>query len=370
MSDQIIKCPNCGNDIEINRAIKNKIQQEARKEMEKALRDQIERETKTEVLDLQNALREKEQKVEQLRDQELKIREEKRKIEEREKELVLEVQRKIDEERKRVEEKITKQMIDDHRLKDSEKDKKISDLMKSLEEAQRKAQQGSQQTQGEILELDIEIALKTAFPQDQIEPVGKGVEGADVRQIVKSPKGYVCGVILWEGKQTKTWQDKWLLKLKDDLRAEKANVPVIITSTFPKGAQNMALREGVWICSYELITTLAVLLRKNLLDIAQQRAFSEYKGEKADLLYEYIVGHEFRQQVEALVEIYQEMHSHIAKERIVFEKSWKVRESQIRRLISSTVNVYGGIQGLLGSSMPQIKGLELLELEEGAEDRE
>lgn len=217
-----LKCPNCGEEIELSKAFTSEIKAE------------VEEKTKLEIEDLKKALREKDEKVSEMRDRELSLREEKRKIEEEKKDLSLEVERRIDEERKKIEEVVLKQAIEEHKLKDLEKDKKISDLMNSLEEAKRKAQQGSQQLQGEVLELDLEETLRNVFPNDEIEPVGKGVKGADVRQVVKSPKGFTCGVILWESKRTKDWKNEWLTKLKSDLRAEKANIPVIVSST-PSG---------------------------------------------------------------------------------------------------------------------------------------
>lgn len=349
-----ITCPHCGDSFEISQAFKH--------EIEEQLKTKIEEKSKDEIEDLKKQLKVKDQKVDEMRDQELKLREEKRRLEDKEKDLELEVQRKLDSQRIEIEEKILKQASDEHKMKDLEKEKKISDLMTALEDAKRKAQQGSQQLQGEVLELDLEESLKESFPQDEIEPVGKGVKGADVRQIVKSPKGYNCGVILWESKRTKAWTDEWLTKLKSDLRAEKANIPVIISSSIPKDVKNgMGLKDGVWVATYELALPLASLLRKNLLDVAFQKAVSLHKGEKADLLYEYITGHEFKQQVEALVEVYKEMSEQISKERMAFEKIWKTREGQITRFMNSTVGVVGSIQGKIGQSSLQVKGLDLLE---------
>lgn len=357
-----IRCPKCGQIVEITEALKSEIKLESKEELEKELRKKITEENKTELLDLKMAIDEKDKKVEEMRNRELKLREEKRAIEEKEREMELEMARRMDEAKKQVEEAVLKQATEEHRLKDLEKDKIIGDLKKALEDAQRKASQGSQQTQGEVLEIDIEETLRLTFPHDEIAPVAKGREGADIRQVVKSPKGYLSGVILWEVKQTKAWDNKWLTKLKDDLRAEKANIPVIVTSSFPKTFKSrMELFEGVWVTSYDLMIPLAILLRKNLLDVSFQKALSSSKTGKADLLYDYVTGHEFRQQVEAQIEVYQEMRQQIFKERLAFEKSWKAREEQVNRLFFSAANVVGGVQGLVGSSMPQIKGLELLE---------
>lgn len=366
--DNSIKCPGCGRIIEITQILREQLEKENQEKFQKLLADaqkSAEEKSLLEIKELKTSLEEKDKKLSQMREEELRLRETKHKLEEKEKDLELETQRKIDEERKKIEYEVLKRSDEQHRLRDLENEKRISDLKKALDEAQRKAFQGSQQTQGEILELDLETTLKNGFPNDQIEPVGKGVKGADVRQVVKSPRGIFCGTILWESKRTKTWTDEWLLKLKDDLRAEKSDIPVIVSVALPKEAENgFGVKEGVWVVNPNLIIPLAVMLRKNLLDVGYQKAISTNQGRKADLLYEFITGTEFRQQVEALVEVFQEMQDQLNKEKVAFEKTWKSREGQIKRLISSTVNIYGGAQGLAGSSMPQIKGLELLEIED------
>lgn len=374
--DNSIKCPSCGQTIEITRILREQLEKENQDKFQKQLmgvqkaaeekaRKEFEEKSFLEIKDLKASLGEKEKKLSEMRDGELKLREERRKLEEKEKELELNVQRRVDEERKKVEYEVLKRTDEQHQLKDLEREKIISDLKKSLEEAQRKASQGSQQTQGEVLELDLENTLRNSFPQDVIEPVEKGIRGADLRQTVKSPMGATCGVILWESKRTKAWTDEWLIKLKDDLRAEKANIPAIVSTTLPKEAENgFGLKEGVCVVSYSLFLPIATLLRKGLLDVARQKAISTSQGNKADQVYEFITSNEFVQQIEVIVEAYKEMTEQISRERIAFEKIWKNREGQLKRLITGTINVYAGAQGLVGSSMPQIKGLDLLEIEE------
>lgn len=376
-----ITCPHCGEHIEVSEVLRKQVEAEvgkslsakhkkeleqARERAEELVRKTLEEEYRLEHKDLEEQLKEQKERIEQFREEELEMRRQRRKLEEEKKELALAVEKTLDEEREKIEEKALKQAAEEHHLKDKEKEKVIEDLKKALEEAQRKARQGSQQLQGEVLELDLESYLKEQFPQDTIEPVGKGVSGADVRQIVKSGRGTTCGVILWESKRTKTWSDKWMSKLKTDLRAEKAHVPIIVSSALPEEAENgMGLKDGVWVCSFAFVLPLATLVRQRLYDVAYQKAVNLHKGDKADLLYEYVTGHAFRQQVEALVEVFTEMQGQLDKERVAFEKQWKQREGQIRRLALSTANIYGSMQGLVGSSLPQVKGLDIGELESG-----
>jgi hypothetical protein len=270
--------------------------------------------------------------------------------------------KKLSEEREKLKEEVGKTLKEKSDLEVAEIKKQLEDTKKALEDAQRKAAQKSQQMQGEVLELELENLLRSAFPQDEIEAVGKGVTGADIKHIVKSPKGYVCGTILWESKRTKEWSDKWLHKLKEDLRVEKAMFPVIVSMNLPKEGENgFGLKEGVWVCTPNLVIPLAIILRKNLLDLGYQKAISANRGEKADLLYSYVTSHEFQQQVENVVEVYQEMQTQIVKERAAFEKAWKQREAQAQRILISTSNMIGSMQGVVGASMPPIKGLDLLD---------
>ena len=364
-----IKCPQCGNIFELTQALKGEIEQELSAKLAAQLKKEITDQNNLELTDLRNTLAQKDAKIEGFRDQELKLREEKRLLEDQKKDLSLEVERRLDEAKKKVEEIILRQAAEAHRLKDLEKDKVINDLRKSLDEAQLKAQQSSQQLQGEVLELDLENTLKTAFPLDLIEPVEKGIRGADIKQTVRSPGGRDCGVILWESKRTKTWAEEWLTKLKQDMRATAANVSVIVSIALPKECLNgLGTKDGVWVVSFAHVIPLAILIRDKLIEVARQKVISAHTDQKSTLLYEFVTSHEFRQQLEAMVEVYREMSIQIAHERAAYEKIWKTREAQAQRLLNSTANVCGKIQGLIGSSMLQVKGLDLTELPEGKKD--
>lgn len=374
-------CPHCKKDIEISEAFRHQMEEEVGKElsekhqkeldelrikMQEEIKSKLRKQFQEEQEEIKEELLESREKIAKFRDQELELRKQKRELEAQKEEMALEVEKRLSEEKKRIEEMVLKRAFEEHRLRDLEKEKVISDLKKSLEEARLKAQQGSQQLQGEVFELDIEDLLRTSFPQDSIEEVGKGIKGADVKHVVKSRMGKPCGVILWEIKRTRNWTEGWIDKLKTDVRSEKANVPVIITTALPSGVENgLGVKDGVWICSFNFVLPLAMLLREKLHDVAKERFVQSNRGSTADLVYDYVTGHEFRQQVEALVEVFADMQNQVHKERVAYEKSWKQREAQVRKLFLSTASIYGSMQGLIGSSMPQVRGLELNELESG-----
>jgi len=376
----LIKCPQCGNTFEMTDALKSQIENEISQDIkakfenekqailraaEETLKTKFEEKAKLELEDLKKILAEKQARVDEFRENELKWREEKRKLEDKEKDLELEFNRKIDAERKNWEELILQKADEAHRMKDLEKEKIINDLKKSLEEAQRKAQQGSQQLQGEVLELELEEQLRQSFPHDSIEPVEKGIRGADIKQVVKTIKGSYCGTILWESKRTKAWSNDWLLKLKEDLRTSKSNAAVLVTIVMPKEiTKKLAFIEGVTVCDPSYALEVAEFLRQKLIDVARERFIAKNKESKAEAIYNYCTSQEFANQISTIYETHQEMLSQINKEKTVFEKIWKAREAQCSRILKSTAAVIGEMQGLVGQgSMPQFKELDILSLE-------
>lgn len=372
-----IKCPNCGQTIQINQAlqhqieedlslkIKNKYKLEFEKKEEdikKQAENKIKEENSLKIKDLENEAYENKKKNEDFQKQILEQNKLMRDLKNKDDERELEMQKRMQAER----EDISKRESEKSQLKLAELQKQLNDTKKSLEEAQRKSSQGSQQLQGEVLELQIEESLRNAFIDDTIEPIAKGVKGADIRHIVKTSRGNVCGIILWELKRTKQWSDDWITKLKQDLRVEKAHIPIIVSETLPEEAKNgFGHRDGVIICSFSLCLSVAEIMRQQLIAIARERFVLEHKNNKteAEQLFDYITSHEFLQQIEALVETQKAMQEQINKEKAAFEKMWKIREIQVQKIFRTTASIAGNMQGIIGNSMPQIKGLDLLENE-------
>jgi hypothetical protein len=378
-------CPHCQKKVEITEALTHQIKEELKtdlvdahkkemaqvlKESELKIREKIEEEAKIKFANQENENQELKDRNKLLGDQLLDLNRLLRDLKTKDEQRELDLEKKITVEREIARNDALNKVSQEYRLKDLEKEKVINDLRKSLDDAKRKAEQGSMQTQGEVLELDIEETLRREFPDDEIEPVGKGISGADIRQVVKSPRGTVCGVILWELKRTKAWSGEWITKLNTDLRATKSHCGVIVSQVLPEEAsKGIGSKQGIWITSYQLYLQIATLLRRNLLDIGRQKAIQANSATKAEHLYTYITSHEFRQQVEAMVEIFLDMNSQITKERVALEKIWKQRESQVTRLLMSTSNIVGGLHGS-GAAISQIKGLNLLEIEDGISSEE
>jgi hypothetical protein len=244
------------------------------------------------------------------------------------------------------------------KLKVLEKEQTIASMQKQIEDLKRRAEQGSQQLQGEVQELQLEVLLGAKFPRDTIQPVPKGEFGGDVLQRVCGPLGQPCGTILWETKRTKNWSDGWLAKLREDQRAAKAEIAVIVSQALPKDIETFGFCEGVWVANPKVALPVAFSLRQSLIDVASARQASEGQQTKMQQIYQYLTGSRFRQRIEAIVEAFSSMQKDLDQERKVITRQWAKREEQIDRVMQATVGMYGDFQGIAGQTLQQIEGLE------------
>jgi len=252
---------------------------------------------------------------------------------------------------------------DELKLKVAERDQQIAAMQRQVEELKRKAEQGSQQLQGEVLELEIEAMLQLNFPMDSIEPVSKGEFGGDVLQRVFSSMGQACGAILWESKRTKNWSDGWLAKLRGDQRAAHAEIAVLVSRVLPKGIDTFGQIDGVWITDPRFAIPLVIALRQTLIEVANTRQGQAGQETKMELVYQYLTGPKFRHRVEAIVEKFSDMQADLNRERKAMTRLWAKREAQIQGVIESTVGMYGDLQGIVGQALQEIEGLEVPLLE-------
>lgn len=331
-----------------------------RKVLEAKIKQETSEAVSAEVNDLKEQVESTKQKLKQAQDQEIALRKKQREMEDREKTFELEMARKLDEERRKIEEIAAQRIIEEHRLKDAEKDKKLADALKQVEDLKRKMEQGSQQAQGEVLELELENMLRTEFPFDEIEAVSKGVRGGDILQTVKTQSGRICGKILWETKRTKAWSDSWIQKLKDDQRDAKAGLAVLVSEALPQGFHHFRQMDGgVWVTDFSSGISLAIALRVVLIQVANAREIEMGKQEKMELVYNYLTGPEFRNRVSAIIEAFRSMHEDLEAEKRAMQRIWEKRAKQIEKVISNTSGMYGDLEGLAGAALPPIKILEL-----------
>ncbi|OAF16583.1 hypothetical protein AYJ54_05380 [Bradyrhizobium centrolobii] len=249
------------------------------------------------------------------------------------------------------------------RLRVLEKDQTIESMTRTIEELKRKAEQGSQQSQGEALELELEVLLRGRFPSDLVEPVGKGELGADVVQQVNGSIGQAAGIILWESKRTKAWSDGWLAKLRDDQRRCGADIALIISQALPKHVEHFDLVDGVWVAHPRYALPVAVALRQTLIEVSGLRLAQQGQQTKMEQVYQYLTGIKFRQRVEAVVEKFNVMREDLDKERKFMGRQWAKRETQILSVIESTVGMVGDLQAIAGKAMPEIPSLDMPLLE-------
>ena len=357
-----ITCPNCGEKIEITQALKHEFEEKVRTEekakakeeiakiklrtqaeLEKKLREEFENKNKSSKLEIEKALKKQKELEEKLLDQ-------KKQREEFEKKVIQDALKKAEEEQ---------------RLKLKEKDLQLDEIRRVNEDLKRKLEQGSQQRQGEVLELDLEEKLKKVFPNDEFIPVPKGIEGADIWQKVKNKFGNEAGSILWETKRTKQWSNSWLPKLREDARKANATIPVLVSEVLPEDVKFFKKIDGVLITSYEYAVGIADMIRDRLLQVAIAKSKAS-NDEKLQAIYEYISSDAFRHKFESHFESVNELRKGLESEKRAMERIWKHREAQIERLDRSASQMFGEFQGVI----PSLKPLKNLELGSGDEEEQ
>jgi hypothetical protein len=381
MNEQFITCPKCDERIKLTDAIRSPIEEglrrefeaqskqrekefderlaEARAQLEEKAKKQAEESVTVELKDLRAQLDERSQQLDTARKQELDLRKRQRELEAREKNQELELARKLDEERQKIWREAASKSDEQNLMRMREKDLLMEQLKGQIEELKKRVEQGPQQRQGEAQELVLDDRLRAQFPFDEIEAVAKGRKGGDVIQRVRDNVGRQAGSILWESKRTRAWSDTWIAKLKDDMRAAKADVAVLVTEVLPKDCEHSGLVEGVWVADFPFALGLGMALRDALLQITQARGAASGQAEKMEVLYRYLSGPQFRQRVEAIVESFSTMKVDLDAEKRAMERQWAKREKQIERVISNTSGMYGDLQGIIGAALPAVKMLEL-----------
>jgi len=333
--------------------------QERLGEVEAKARTEAEQALEVTLRDLSATLSRKDEDLQASKALELELRRKQRDLETSVLDAELRIQRTLAEERARIRDEAETRTQEAHRLKDLEKDKLIHDLKSALDEMKRKADQGSMETQGEVLELDFEHRLRRMFHLDTIEPVPRGVRGADLVQTVRNLVGTECGSILWEVKNTKAWSNGWVAKLKDDMAETRTSLAILVTVALPAGLERFGQIDGVWVTDPPSALPLAAALRQQLLELERERKASTGKAVKVEMLYSYLAGNEFKGRVEGIVEAFTTLQDQLQRERRAMEKNWKEREKQIERVIRNTVGLYGDMQGIIGGQIPTIDALEL-----------
>jgi hypothetical protein len=368
-----IICKHCGKEIEITEALLHQVEEKVKREVSKDVEQEIQKarleaaqaakkETEAkqslEFESLQKQLLEQKQKNDEFRQKELELRDEKRKIEEEKKQMILDIERKMDDERKTLQERVIKEEEEKYRFKDKEKETQIENLKRMLDEAQRKASGVSQQVQGEVLEVDLEEQLISSFLTDSIEPVAKGAKGGDIVQVVKNSMGKVAGSILWETKRAK-WTPSWLPKLREDARKVGATSSILVSEDLPKEIESFGFIDGVLVTTYSYAISLAVIVRRGIMQTAAAKSAAANKDETLEMVYQYLQSDAFRHRIEGYIEGISIMRVDLDSEKRSMERIWKRREMQILKAESSISKLAGELEGIMGSAFPAIKQLTL-----------
>jgi hypothetical protein len=347
----------------------SRIAAEEAKKAKLALGNELHQKTK-EISDLQEVLKQRDIKLADAQKAQADLIRKQRELDDAKRELELTVEKRVQTDLAAAREKAKKEAEDEMKLKVMEAEQTIASMQRQIEDLKRRAEQGSQQLQGEVQELELETLLSTRFPRDTIQPVPKGEFGGDILHRVIGPLGQPCGTILWESKRTKNWSDGWLAKLREDQRASRAEIAVIVSQVLPKEVETFGLVDQVWVSHPKVALPVAVALRQTLIEIAGARQASEGQQTKMEMVYQYLTGPRFRHRIQAIVEAFSSMRDDLEREKKAITKQWSKREEQIDRVMQATVGMYGDLQGIAGKTLQEIEGLEFQGLLDFDADKE
>ena len=335
------------------------------KQIKESLQQSIAADYLNQITMLQQSAEETKLKLKESREKELIFLQKEQQLNTKEAELEITLQKKMMEERELLKAQLQKEEQEKNNLKEQEfqlrtreLEKQIEDQKKLVDEMKRKAEQGSMQLQGEVQELILEELLRNTFPFDKVEEVGKGVRGADCIQTVRNQFGIETGKIIYESKRTKDFSNDWIEKLKADMRTLGADVAIIVTQTLPKDMQQFGEKDGVYICTYIEVRSVALLLRNTILKLFDAKKSQENKGDKMVMLYDYLTNNEFNEQWKAIREGFMSMKLSIQKERDAMEKLWKAREKQLEKVLLNAAHIRGSIEGIAGNDAVNLNLLE------------
>lgn len=416
MPDQMITCPNCGTEFEVGDVLTEAIRAQLRgeleadvlkkqeeaakrlnaaKELEKAVaqreeaiddavaerleeerkqvaaaeRKRVERDLKVQMESLQEQVEDGNKKLEEANKREKEFLKFQRKLQEKEQSIDLEIERRLNDSLKQIHEDAMKKAEEAQLLKIREKDNLINGLQDQIKNLQRRMEQGSQESQGEALEGQLQDALTGMFPFDLFEEVKKGARGADIVQTVRDRQGRTCGKILWEAKNAKNFQNPWVDKLKQDQVESGAAVAVLMTMALPAEIKQFGQIEdgGVWITDYASAIGLCAALREQLIRVNREKMMVEHRETAKDILFEYVTGQEFNLRVRTIVDTYIQMQQDLESEKRALQRQWKKREKQIGKVLDNIAGMRGELEGMVGT-LTALPAVESLSLEHLAED--
>jgi hypothetical protein len=328
------------------------------------VKNQLAEESASELNLLKKEVQEKSTLVSKLKAQEGDLLKEKRQLEEREAGLQAEVEKQLTSERAVLETQIKERLQNDSDQKLKEKDLLINQLNSRVNDMKQKMDQGSTQVQGEAQELIIAEKLTSLYPFDLIQEIKTGANGADVSQTVRNNYGQICGSILYESKNTKNFSESWITKLKEDMLREKAEIGVIITRAMPDNIKDFTAKEtNIYVCSLESYKALSSVLRNAILTTNEVRLVQQNQGEKTTMLYNYLLGAEFKQQLQVVHDTFVEMHDQLQKDKKQAIAGFSKREKQIDKIMLNLAAIAGNINGISGQNVAEWAEFEEVEKE-------
>ncbi len=243
-------------------------------------------------------------------------------------------------------EKSKTEAVNAERSKNFEEKLKLEGM---VDELQRKLQNKTADELGEGAEIDLFEVLKTEFPDDEITRVGKGKAGADIIHRVRL-NGVTCGCIIYDSKNHQQWRNDHVHKLRQDQLAERAEHAVLSTHAFPSGKRHLHIDNGVIIAKPGRAIVVAMILRKQIVQIHALKISNEERSRKSDELYATMTSDRFEQFIQTVTKCAEQLESMQVQERKAHEGNWKKQGEIVRTVIRSCSQFDSDIGRIIGTA--------------------
>lgn len=375
-----IVCPHCGMTLDLDKIIMEQINQRLSEQnsivVENEVKHRLEEAQKRSQKEMENAVEfaksEQKQQIDKLTEQirllteanekhvkeMMEFQKEKFELQQKANQSEMEAQKKLNEQYQEIRDNALKEVTESKQAEIDKLNKMLEDANKATEEVKRKLEQGSQQLQGEVQELRLEECLKLEFPLDSIEPVEKGKSGADVIQTVVNRLGRVCGKIVWESKNVKTWNKGFIPKLREDMNLAKGDVGILVSNVFGSNMIEFTEQDGVWLVKPMNAIAMARMIRNRILAVSEVKMAIANKETIQDELYAYFTSAEFRNKIENIGMKYRALDEEINKAKSSMERHWAKQRELIDNIVTNTDVVFGEVSSFM------LKSGESLELEQ------
>lgn len=239
--------------------------------------------------------------------------------------------------------------------KESDHNRQIEKFQKLVMELEQKLERKNANEIGDGAEIDLYDVLREQFPSDGINRVPKGQNGADIIVDVKH-NGETCGRIVIDSKNRRQWRDAYLVKLREDRVAAKAEHAILSTSVFPKDAKQLHIEDDIILVTPAGVVHIVVLLRASIVSLHVRGLSAADRVGKMQRLYQFITSETYRKYLSEANQLAQDILDLEVEEQKAHKSVWMRRGTYLKGLERVLQDVQTHVAGIVEARVEPAAG--------------